>query len=105
MGTSNHISGIMSAVDFLFTPTVQRVLGSTLVHPDQSFTLQELLRAADLAMSDDRLLCSGALRWRQSDLCRLVPDGGRRPKSGKGGDRQVGSAGARIAVMASRVGD
>lgn len=36
----------MSSVDFLFTPTVQRVLGATLIHPDQSFTLQDLLRRA-----------------------------------------------------------
>jgi uncharacterized protein len=36
----------MSSADFLFTPTVQRVLGTTLTHPDQSFTLQELLRRA-----------------------------------------------------------
>lgn len=36
----------MSSVDFLFTPTVQRVLGTTLTHPNQSFTLQELLRHA-----------------------------------------------------------
>lgn len=36
----------MSSVDFLFTPTVQRVLGATLIHADQSFTLQDLLRRA-----------------------------------------------------------
>jgi len=34
----------VSAVDFLFTPTVQRVLGAVLPRPEQSFTLQELLR-------------------------------------------------------------
>ena len=38
----------MSSVDFLFTPTVQRVLGATLIHPDQSFTLQDLLRRGRL---------------------------------------------------------
>lgn len=36
----------MSSVDFLMTPTVQRVLGATLMHPDRSFTLQELLLEA-----------------------------------------------------------
>ena len=36
----------MSAVDFLFTPTVQRVLGAALTHPNRSFTLQELLHHA-----------------------------------------------------------
>ena len=66
MGTNNHISGIMSAVDFLFTPTVQRVLGTTLVHPDQSFTLQELLRRAASGRGSaqqqiDRLVHAGVL--------------------------------------------
>ena len=36
----------MSSVDFLFTPTVQRVLGTTLAQPGRSFTLQELMRRA-----------------------------------------------------------
>ena len=56
----------MSSVDFLFTPTVQRVLGTTLVHPDQSFTLQELLRRAASGRGSaqqqiDRLVRAGVL--------------------------------------------
>jgi uncharacterized protein len=56
----------MSSVDFLFTPTVQRVLGATLVHPDQSFTLQELLRRASSGRGSaqqqiDRLVYAGVL--------------------------------------------
>lgn len=56
----------MSSVDFLFTPTVQRVLGTTLTHPDQSFTLQELLRQADTGRGSaqkqiDRLVDAGVL--------------------------------------------
>jgi len=46
--------------------------------PDELFKL----RAADLAISDDRLLCSGALRWRQPVPRRLMPDGRLRRKSG-----------------------
>ncbi|MBA3597229.1 MAG: hypothetical protein H0W40_07610 [Methylibium sp.] len=36
------------------------------------------LRAVDEAISDDMLLCIDALRWGQSDLYRLVPNGDRR---------------------------
>ena len=36
------------------------------------------LRAVDVAISDDMLLCLDALRWARSDLYRLVPDGDRR---------------------------
>lgn len=56
----------MSSVDFLFTPTIQRVLGTTLLHPDESFTLQELLRRADSGRGSaqkqiDRLVDAGVL--------------------------------------------
>lgn len=56
----------MSSVDFLFTPTVQRVLGKTLTHPDRSFTLQELLRQAAAGRGSaqkqiDRLVEAGVL--------------------------------------------
>lgn len=56
----------MSSVDFLFTPTVQRVLGTTLTHPGRSFTLQELLRRAGAGRGSaqqqiDRLVRAGVL--------------------------------------------
>ena len=56
----------MSAVDFLFTPTVQRVLGAVLAQPEQSFTLQELLRQAATGRGSaqqqiDRLVAAGVL--------------------------------------------
>lgn len=56
----------MSSVDFLFTPTVQRVLATTLIHPDQSFTLQNLLRQAAAGRGSaqkqiDRLVEAGVL--------------------------------------------
>lgn len=56
----------LSSVDFLFTPTVQRVLRTTLTHPDRSFTLQELLRQADAGRGSaqkqiDRLVNVGVL--------------------------------------------
>jgi len=56
----------MGSVDFLFTPTVQRVLGAALAQPDRSFTLQDLLRLADTGRGSaqqqiDRLVASGVL--------------------------------------------
>ena len=44
------------------------------------FDLLEL-RAVDEAIGDDMMLCIDALRWGQSDLCRLVPDGDRRVRA------------------------
>ena len=44
------------------------------------FDLYEL-RAVDEAISDDMLLCIDALRWGQSDLHSLVPDGDRRVRA------------------------
>ena len=57
----------MSLADFLFTRGLQRVLGATLVNPDRSFTLQELLRLADSGRGSaqeqvDRLVEAGVLR-------------------------------------------
>ena len=36
------------------------------------------LRAVDVAISDDMLVCLDALRWAKADLYSLVPDGDRR---------------------------
>ena len=64
------------------------------------------LRAVDEAISDDMLLCIDALRWGQSDLHSLVPDGDRRRIwGGKRGDRPVGPEVARGAVIAGHLGD
>ena len=64
------------------------------------------LRAVDEAISDDMLPCIDALRWGQSDLHSLVPDGDRRRNwGGKGGDRPVGPEVARSAVIAGHLGD
>ena len=64
------------------------------------------LRAVDEAISDDMLLCIDALRWGQSDLHSLVPDGDRRRIWGeKGGDRALGPEVARGAVTAGQLGD
>lgn len=57
----------MSLADFLFTPGLQRVLGATLLQPDRSFTLQELLHLADSGRGSaqkqvDRLVEAGVLR-------------------------------------------
>lgn len=39
------------------------------------------LRACDVSISDDMLLCLDALRWAKADLYRLVPNGETRIKS------------------------
>lgn len=57
----------MSLADFLFTRGLQRVLGATLLQPDRSFTLEELLRLADSGRGSaqkqvDRLVEAGVLR-------------------------------------------
>jgi hypothetical protein len=42
----------------------------------QTFPLDPFeLRAVDVAISDDMLLCLDALRWGKADLYKLVPDG------------------------------
>jgi len=57
----------MSLADFLFTPGLQRVLGATLMQPERSFTLQELLHVADSGRGSaqkqvDRLVEAGVLQ-------------------------------------------
>jgi len=39
------------------------------------------LRAVDIAISDDMLICLDALRWASADLYKLVPDGQCRVKA------------------------
>ena len=56
----------MSAVDFLFLPGIQKVLGQTYSHLDQDFTLNELLAGAPGGRGTnqrhiDRLIQSGVL--------------------------------------------
>ena len=56
----------MSSVDFLFTPTLQRVLCAVLTQPGQAFTLQDLLRRAGTGRGSaqqqiDRLVEAGVL--------------------------------------------
>lgn len=57
----------VSLADFLFTPGMQRVLGATLLQPDRSFTLQELLRLANSGRGSaqkqvDRMVEVGVLK-------------------------------------------
>jgi len=57
----------VSLADFLFTPGLQRVLGATLLQPERSFTLVELLSLADSGRGSaqkqvDRLVLAGVLR-------------------------------------------
>jgi uncharacterized protein len=56
----------MSSTDFLFTPSVQRVLKATLGQPERAFTLQELLESAatgrgSTQLQIERLLHAGVL--------------------------------------------
>jgi predicted nucleotidyltransferase len=56
----------MSAVDFLFTPSVQRVLAATLGHPERTYTLEELLALAAAGRGSaqkqvEKLLAAGVL--------------------------------------------
>lgn len=57
----------MSIADFLFTPSLQKVLSATLLNPGKSFSLRELLRLADSGRGGaqkqvDRLVDAGVLR-------------------------------------------
>lgn len=56
----------MSASDFLFTPSLQRVLGATLLQPERSYTLEELLVLANSGRGStqqqiERLISAGVL--------------------------------------------
>jgi predicted nucleotidyltransferase len=56
----------MGAADFLFTPSVQKVLAATLTHPERSFTLRELMSMAGKGRGGtqqqiERLLAAGVL--------------------------------------------
>lgn len=53
---------------------VVRFLASTYNGEDFPFDPFEL-RAVDVAISDDMLVCLDALRWGKADLHKLVPDG------------------------------
>ncbi|MBS0230362.1 MAG: hypothetical protein JSS52_04290 [Proteobacteria bacterium] len=57
--------------------TVARFIASTF--NGQAFPFDPFdLRAVDVAISDDMLVCLDALRWGRADLYKLVPDGERR---------------------------
>ncbi len=57
--------------------TIVQFLASTYNGQAFPFDLYDL-RGLDVAIGDDMLLCIDALRWAQTDLHRLVPDGARR---------------------------
>lgn len=57
----------MGAADFLFTPSVQRVLAATLSHPERAYSLEELLALAATGRGNtqqqiERLLTAGVLK-------------------------------------------
>ena len=59
---------------------VVRFLAAT--YNGQAFPLDLFeLRAVDVAISDDMLLCLDALRWGRADLYTLVPDGDARVRA------------------------
>jgi hypothetical protein len=52
------------------------------VYNGEAFRLDPFeLRAVDIAISDDMLLCLDALRWARADLHTLVPDGDARMRT------------------------
>lgn len=56
----------MGAADFLFTPSIQKVLAATLTHPERAYTLRELMSIASkgrggAALQIERLLAAGVL--------------------------------------------
>lgn len=57
--------------------TVAQFVASTYNSHDHRFDLVDL-RAVDVGISDDMLVCLDALRWGRADLYTLVPDGDRR---------------------------
>ena len=61
-------------------PRIAKFIASTYNGDAFPFDLFEL-RAVDEAISDDMLLCIDALRWGQSDLHSLIPDGDKRVKA------------------------
>jgi hypothetical protein len=61
-------------------PRVVRFLASTYNGQAFPFDLFEL-RAVDVQISDDMLMCLDALRWAKADLFKLVPDGDRRVRA------------------------
>ena len=60
--------------------TVARFIASIYNGQDFPYDLYDL-RLVDVAIGDDMLLCIDALRWGQSDLYSLVPDGDRRVRA------------------------
>ena len=69
--------GFLIAVGLAAKPALIVLLRQNQAFP---FDLFEL-RAVDETISDDMLLCIDALRWGQSDLHSLVPDGDRRVRA------------------------
>jgi hypothetical protein len=59
---------------------VARFLASTYNGEAFPFDLFEL-RAVDVEISDDMLICLDALRWGKADLYKLVPDGDQRVRA------------------------
>ena len=59
---------------------VARFLASTYNGNAFPFDLFEL-RAVDVEISDDMLMCLDALRWAKADLFKLVPDGDKRVRA------------------------
>lgn len=61
-------------------PRIARFLAASYNGQAFPFDLFEL-RAVDLAISDDMLICLDALRWGRADLHTLVPDGDARMRA------------------------
>lgn len=61
-------------------PRIARFMAAT--YNGHAFLLDLFeLRAVDIAISDDMLICLDALRWGRADLHKLVPDGDARMRA------------------------
>jgi len=61
-------------------PRIAKFIASTYNGNAFPFDLFEL-RALDIEISDDMLLCIDALRWGRADLYSLIPDGDKRVRA------------------------
>jgi predicted nucleotidyltransferase len=57
----------MSAVDFMFPPPVQRILGATLLHPERAYMVKELIKRSGAGVGNtrrhlDALIATGILQ-------------------------------------------
>lgn len=76
----DRLVGLAERQDTGQAARVARFLASTYNGSAFPFDLFEL-RAVDVAISDDMLVCLNALRWGRADLYKLIPNGDERMRA------------------------